>query len=217
MNEFPPTELAFLSLALVEKFNLDVNREECQQLLVKYDLKNSGRFAYCDFVQSCVLLLKAQETSVMRRMKIQNAHKMVRKPPLETRGPGSEGSLPFFLIHHKFRSSCFIQVVDTADTGSRRAAGRCRPTCQMSLASLPPPRGPPLRFPPHTCDIHVYHMCAIDACTRDVYVCHVHAMCVYSHNMCHTCMILIFACTRGICVLHACAMCVYALCIVALV
>ncbi|XP_005606820.3 EF-hand calcium-binding domain-containing protein 6 isoform X1 [Equus caballus] len=63
-------------LALVEKFNLDVNREECQQLLVKYDLKNSGRFAYCDFVQSCVLLLKAQETSVMRRMKIQNAHKM---------------------------------------------------------------------------------------------------------------------------------------------
>uniref|UniRef100_A0A9L0IRL5 EF-hand calcium binding domain 6 n=1 Tax=Equus asinus TaxID=9793 RepID=A0A9L0IRL5_EQUAS len=63
-------------LALVEKFSLDVNRAECQQLLVKYDLKNSGRFAYCDFIQSCVLLLKAKETSVMQRMKIQNAHKM---------------------------------------------------------------------------------------------------------------------------------------------
>lgn len=67
----------FLSLALVEKFNLDISKEECQQLIVKYDLKNNGKFAYCDFIQSCVLLLKAKETSLMQRMKIQNAHKMV--------------------------------------------------------------------------------------------------------------------------------------------
>ncbi|XP_077932842.1 EF-hand calcium-binding domain-containing protein 6 [Halichoerus grypus] len=63
-------------LALVEKFNLDISKEECQQLVVKYDLKNNGRFAYCDFIQSCVLLLKAKETSLMQRMKIQNVHKM---------------------------------------------------------------------------------------------------------------------------------------------
>ncbi|XP_025873217.2 EF-hand calcium-binding domain-containing protein 6 isoform X1 [Vulpes vulpes] len=63
-------------LALVEKFNLDISKEECQQLIVKYDLKNNGKFAYCDFIQSCVLLLKAKETSLMQRMKIQNAHKM---------------------------------------------------------------------------------------------------------------------------------------------
>ncbi|XP_004438095.1 PREDICTED: EF-hand calcium-binding domain-containing protein 6 [Ceratotherium simum simum] len=63
-------------LALVEKFNLDVSREECQQLMVKYDLKNNGKLAYCDFIQSCVLLLKTKETSLMQRMKIQNAHKM---------------------------------------------------------------------------------------------------------------------------------------------
>ncbi|XP_036720560.1 EF-hand calcium-binding domain-containing protein 6 [Balaenoptera musculus] len=62
--------------ALVEKFNLDVNRDECQQLIIKYDLKNNGRFAYCNFIQSCVLLLKAKETSLMQRMKIQNANKM---------------------------------------------------------------------------------------------------------------------------------------------
>ncbi|KAH0513073.1 EF-hand calcium-binding domain-containing protein 6 [Microtus ochrogaster] len=63
-------------LALVEKFKLDISKEESQQLLVKYDLKNNGKFAYCDFIQSCVLLLKAKETSLMRRMRIQNADKM---------------------------------------------------------------------------------------------------------------------------------------------
>ncbi|XP_058287292.1 EF-hand calcium-binding domain-containing protein 6 isoform X4 [Hylobates moloch] len=63
-------------LALVEKFNLDISKEECQQLIIKYDLKNNGKFAYCNFIQSCVLLLKAKESSLMRRMKIQNAHKM---------------------------------------------------------------------------------------------------------------------------------------------
>lgn len=83
MAKLPPTELTLLSLALVEKFNLDISKEERQQLIVKYDLRDNGKFAYCDFLQSCVLLLKAKETSLMQRMKIQNAHKMVRKPFLE--------------------------------------------------------------------------------------------------------------------------------------
>ncbi|XP_005379502.1 PREDICTED: EF-hand calcium-binding domain-containing protein 6 isoform X2 [Chinchilla lanigera] len=63
-------------LALVEKFRLDVSKEESQQLLVKYDLRDNGTFAYCDFIQSCVLLLRPKETSLMQRMRIQNAHKM---------------------------------------------------------------------------------------------------------------------------------------------
>ncbi|XP_061060407.1 EF-hand calcium-binding domain-containing protein 6 [Eubalaena glacialis] len=71
-GDIPATEFQ----VLVEKFNLDVNRDECRQLIVKYDLKNNGRFGYCNFIQSCVLLLKAKETSLMQRMKIQNANKM---------------------------------------------------------------------------------------------------------------------------------------------
>ncbi|XP_054999992.1 EF-hand calcium-binding domain-containing protein 6 [Sorex araneus] len=63
-------------LALVEKYGLDLSTEEAQQLAAKYDFTDSGRFSYCDFIQSCVLLLRARETSLMQRMKIQNAHKM---------------------------------------------------------------------------------------------------------------------------------------------
>uniref|UniRef100_A0A5F9CW51 EF-hand domain-containing protein n=1 Tax=Oryctolagus cuniculus TaxID=9986 RepID=A0A5F9CW51_RABIT len=61
---------------LVEKFSLDVSPEESRRLLAKYDLRNTGRFAYCAFLQSCVLLLQAKETSLLHRLKIQNAHKM---------------------------------------------------------------------------------------------------------------------------------------------
>lgn len=75
--------MGFLFLALVDKFNLGINEEECQQLIAKYNLKDNGKFAYCTFIQSCVLLLKAKETSLMQRMKIQNAHKMVGKSLLE--------------------------------------------------------------------------------------------------------------------------------------
>lgn len=77
MNGAPPAELMCLPLALAEKFNLGINRDECQQLIVKYDLKSDGTFAYCSFIQSCVLLLRAKESSLLQRMKIQNANKMV--------------------------------------------------------------------------------------------------------------------------------------------
>ena len=82
-----------LPSALVEKFNLDISRDECQQLLVKYDLRNNGKFAYCSFIQSCVLLLKAKETSLMQRMKIQNANKMVRESRGGRGGAGLHGLL----------------------------------------------------------------------------------------------------------------------------
>lgn len=94
MYKLAPAEPMFLSLALVEKFSLDISKEERQQLVVKYDIKSNGRFAYCDFIQSCVLLLKAKETSLMQRMKIQNAHKMVCTLSLRQRvGLGSKGLL----------------------------------------------------------------------------------------------------------------------------
>ncbi|XP_043823825.1 EF-hand calcium-binding domain-containing protein 6 [Dromiciops gliroides] len=62
--------------ALVDKYNLEISKDECQHLITKYDLKNCGKFAYCDFFQSCVLLLKAKETSLMQRMKIQQVYMM---------------------------------------------------------------------------------------------------------------------------------------------
>ncbi|XP_072452460.1 EF-hand calcium-binding domain-containing protein 6 isoform X2 [Notamacropus eugenii] len=62
--------------ALVDKYNLEISKEECQHLITKYDLKSNGKFAYCDFFQSCVLLLKTKETSLMQRMKIQQVYMM---------------------------------------------------------------------------------------------------------------------------------------------
>ncbi|XP_068958934.1 EF-hand calcium-binding domain-containing protein 6 [Petaurus breviceps papuanus] len=62
--------------ALADKYNLEISKDEYQHLITKYDLKNSGKFAYCDFFQSCVLLLKGKETSLMQRMKIQQIYMM---------------------------------------------------------------------------------------------------------------------------------------------
>uniref|UniRef100_A0A5F8G5B1 EF-hand domain-containing protein n=1 Tax=Monodelphis domestica TaxID=13616 RepID=A0A5F8G5B1_MONDO len=62
--------------ALVDKYNLDLSKEDCQNLITKYDLKNNGKFAYCDFFQSCILLLKPKENSLMQRMKIQQVYMM---------------------------------------------------------------------------------------------------------------------------------------------
>lgn len=70
-----PTE-DFLTIA--EKFNLNLSKEESKQLITKYDFKSAGKFAYCDFLQSCVLLLKQQDTSPLQRIVIQNPQ--IQKP-----------------------------------------------------------------------------------------------------------------------------------------
>lgn len=81
------------SPALVDKYGLGLSKEESQQLASKYDLQDDGRFAYCDFIQSCVLLLRGREASLLQRMKIQNAHKMVRGVSGCSRGGGPGGLL----------------------------------------------------------------------------------------------------------------------------
>ena len=133
-------ELTLPSLALVEKFSLDISQEECQQLLVKYDLKGNGDFAYCDFLQSCILLLKAKETSLVRRMRIQNAHKMVRGSPQGAPGAGAQGALiaPSPLCARGGRRGAETPVGPLAREDRARL---------MSPASLPPPLGPPLSLP----------------------------------------------------------------------
>ncbi|KAF7237646.1 EF-hand calcium-binding domain-containing protein 6 [Varanus komodoensis] len=59
-------------LAILEKFHLDLTKEEINQLIMKYDFKSVGKFSYCDFLQSCVLRFKHQEVSPMQRVVIQN-------------------------------------------------------------------------------------------------------------------------------------------------
>uniref|UniRef100_A0A8C3XP16 EF-hand domain-containing protein n=1 Tax=Chelydra serpentina TaxID=8475 RepID=A0A8C3XP16_CHESE len=60
-------------LAIAEKFSLNLSKEEVSQIATKYDIKNNDKFAYCDFLQSCVLLMKPQESSLLQRMSIQKS------------------------------------------------------------------------------------------------------------------------------------------------
>lgn len=63
-------------LALAEKHQLGLSSEESQHVALKHDPQASGHFAYWDFVQSYVLLLRAQGAHLQQRLHIQNARKM---------------------------------------------------------------------------------------------------------------------------------------------
>ncbi|KFP11068.1 hypothetical protein Z169_15614, partial [Egretta garzetta] len=62
---------------IAEKFNLDLSEGEINQVTTKYDLNKNGRFAYYNFLQSCILLLKPQERSLLQRVIIQKPQKPV--------------------------------------------------------------------------------------------------------------------------------------------
>ncbi|NXE08214.1 EFCB6 protein, partial [Lophotis ruficrista] len=68
---------------IAEKFDLGLSEREMKQITTKYDLKQNGRFAYYDFLQSCVLLLKQQESSLLHRVTIQKPKKLL-SPGLQT-------------------------------------------------------------------------------------------------------------------------------------
>ncbi|NXA26817.1 EFCB6 protein, partial [Ibidorhyncha struthersii] len=80
LGEIPVSE--FLDIA--EKLNLDLSEGEIKQITTKYDLKKNGRFAYCDFLQSCILLLKPQESSLLQRVIIQKPQKPLSPGPQTT-------------------------------------------------------------------------------------------------------------------------------------
>ncbi|NXV23853.1 EFCB6 protein, partial [Cepphus grylle] len=71
-------------LDIVKKFNLDLSEGEIKQITKKYDLKKNGRFACCDFLQSCILLLKPQESSLLQRVIIQKPQKSLSPGPQTT-------------------------------------------------------------------------------------------------------------------------------------
>ncbi|KFR07118.1 hypothetical protein N306_05981, partial [Opisthocomus hoazin] len=73
LGEIPVSD--FLDIA--EKFNLDLSEGEINQITTEYDLKKNGRFAYYDFLQSFILLLKPQESSLLQRVLIQKPQKPV--------------------------------------------------------------------------------------------------------------------------------------------
>lgn len=56
---------------------MDLNEREINHITTKYDFKKNGRFAYYDFLQSSILLLKPQESSLLQRVIIQKPQKPV--------------------------------------------------------------------------------------------------------------------------------------------
>ncbi|KFQ18270.1 EF-hand calcium-binding domain-containing protein 6, partial [Merops nubicus] len=67
LGEIPVSD--FLDIA--KKISLNLSEEEMNQITTKYDFKKNGRFAYYEFLQSCILSLKPQESSLLQRVIIQ--------------------------------------------------------------------------------------------------------------------------------------------------
>lgn len=57
-------------LAVMEKFETKMTPDEFEQLALKYNIKNNGKFSYPEFLQHFVLTLKPQDGSLLQRMKI---------------------------------------------------------------------------------------------------------------------------------------------------
>ncbi|NXV77945.1 EFCB6 protein, partial [Atlantisia rogersi] len=77
LGEIPVSD--FLDIA--EKFSLDLSKEEMNQITAKYDLKKNRRFAYYDFLQNCVLLLKPREHPLLQRVIIPKPQKPMSPGP----------------------------------------------------------------------------------------------------------------------------------------
>ncbi|XP_078529993.1 EF-hand calcium-binding domain-containing protein 6 isoform X2 [Lissotriton helveticus] len=60
-------------LAIGERFSMDLTKEEYDQLIVKYDIKNNGKFSYPEFLRNCVLVPKQKENTLLQRTKLQKA------------------------------------------------------------------------------------------------------------------------------------------------
>ncbi|KAM9245559.1 LOW QUALITY PROTEIN: EF-hand calcium-binding domain-containing protein 6 [Leptosomus discolor] len=69
---------------IAQKFSLDLSEGEINQITRKYAFKKNGRFAYYDFLQSCILLLTPQESSLLQRVIIQKPQKPLSPGPQTT-------------------------------------------------------------------------------------------------------------------------------------
>ncbi|MBN3284888.1 EFCB6 protein, partial [Polyodon spathula] len=61
----------------MEKFETNMTPDEFEQLTLKYNIKNNGKFSYPEFLHHFVLTLKPQDGSLLQRMKIPQPRKAV--------------------------------------------------------------------------------------------------------------------------------------------
>lgn len=73
--------------AVLRQFNMDLSEEELENLTLKYDLRNNGKFSYSDFLRNVTLGTTPRKNALLQRMKVQKP-----RIPMST---GLHG--PFFL------------------------------------------------------------------------------------------------------------------------
>ncbi|XP_068134278.1 EF-hand calcium-binding domain-containing protein 6 isoform X2 [Hyperolius riggenbachi] len=56
---------------VMKRFNMDLDKEELEQLTLKYDLRNNGNLSYSDFLRNVTLGPKTESTTRLQRMKLQ--------------------------------------------------------------------------------------------------------------------------------------------------
>ncbi|XP_066264763.1 EF-hand calcium-binding domain-containing protein 6-like isoform X1 [Branchiostoma lanceolatum] len=71
--------------AIVESFNIYLAADDLEQLRIKYDMRNNGRFSYKAFLRHFLLRLKPQQESILQRKKLQTPRFSVKQ--------GAESSL----------------------------------------------------------------------------------------------------------------------------
>ena len=53
----------FVSSAIIRRYCPDLSEDELEKILIKYDIKETGRFCYNDFLRYFVLTMKSHEGS----------------------------------------------------------------------------------------------------------------------------------------------------------
>ena len=53
----------FISLAIIRRYCPDLSEDDLEKILIKYDIKETGRFCYNDFLRYFVLTMKSHEGS----------------------------------------------------------------------------------------------------------------------------------------------------------
>ncbi|XP_040201756.1 EF-hand calcium-binding domain-containing protein 6 [Rana temporaria] len=56
---------------VMKRFNLDLMKQELEQLTLKYDLRNNGNLSYTDFLRNVTLGPKQQGSALLQRVKLQ--------------------------------------------------------------------------------------------------------------------------------------------------